>query len=164
MVLKILHLLPRLMSSLLMTHMHYDYVHKSPHCLLTIRTYSFSGQFKERGSNYYNSNFWVCSLAWVTNNCLYWISLWLNCFVFCTCLLLEFCCVVHDCEAAQCLQINFVFAPSRGGGAFSWSFVINYTIIPNKSLWLWLKLMDVLWSSILSAVLLVNKLDYRESL
>ena len=48
-VLKILHLLPRLMSSLLMTHMHYDYVHKSPHCLLTIRTYSFSGQFTERG-------------------------------------------------------------------------------------------------------------------
>ena len=44
-VLKILHLLLRLMSSLLTTHMHYDYVHKCPHdhCLLTIRIYSFSG-------------------------------------------------------------------------------------------------------------------------
>ena len=48
-VLKILHLLPRLLSSLLTMHMHYDYVHKCvrDHCLLTIRTYSFSGQFTE---------------------------------------------------------------------------------------------------------------------
>ena len=39
-VLKILRLLLRLVSSLLTTHMHYDYVHKCPrdHCLLTIRT------------------------------------------------------------------------------------------------------------------------------
>ena len=56
-VLKMLHLLPRLVSSLLMTYMHYDCMHKCPcdHCLLTIRTYSFSGQFTEGESNYYNS-------------------------------------------------------------------------------------------------------------
>ena len=91
---------------------------------------SFSGQFKERGSNTITL---IIELApWKNWKTIYYTA----------------CC---DSEAAR-----FLCAPSRGGGAFSWSFITTST-----SLWLRLELMVVLCAvllQILSAIQLVNKI------
>ena len=118
-VLKILHLLPRLMSSLLLTHMWFDYVHKClwAHCLLTIRTYSFSGQFMERGSNYYNSNLSLQpGMGDKQLPVMYQFRDW-TVLYFVLVYFLNF--IVLWQWSCQCLQI--CCALSRGGGAFSWS-------------------------------------------
>ena len=85
-----------------------QYVHKSPHCLHTIRMYSFLGQFTERGSDYNNSNFCDKQLP-IMNQFRDWTVLY-----FCARLLLQFL-LYSDSEAAQCLQICLCTITRRRG-------------------------------------------------
>ena len=90
-----IHLLPRLLSSLVMTQFQV-----TPHCLLTSGVQTYSGWLKVDKTT--DSIVWACSLELLTNDCLHWISFVTELFCIFVFGLLIYFYFYRDSEAAQC--------------------------------------------------------------
>ena len=152
--------LPRVMITLLLAHMHYDYaVRLSPPCHLDILIFRPVHRKRIKLSAY-NSNLWACSMA---NKQLPIMS---GRFVFlylvCTSWILLYCVVTQLPNV-----FRFVCAPLRRGEAFSWSFITlsllsrYYFHSDYGSSW-WL--CCILSSKFFLQFYSLTNLDYRESL